>query len=71
MPQEEALAILRDAGGDTPSARSMLEAMYTQGKLNNLRYDLTLSQGRRKLVLAFKNDARVDKKPEGFQEGAK
>jgi hypothetical protein len=67
MSQEEVLALLRDAARDTPSAKSSLETIYTQGKLNNVRYDLTLTQGKRKLVLAFKSDALTDKKQEGFE----
>jgi hypothetical protein len=67
MSQEGVISFLRDAARDTPSARSSVEAMSTQSKLNNIRYDLTLTQGPRKLVLAFKADALVDKKQVGFE----
>lgn len=67
MSQEEALAILQDAGKNTPSARSSLETIVTQGKLNTIRYDLTISQGKRKLVLAFRDGKLVEKKQEGLE----
>jgi hypothetical protein len=67
MSQDEALAILQDAARDTPSAKSSVEAAVTQGKLNNIRYDLTISQGKRKLVLAFRDNKLADKNQEGLE----
>jgi hypothetical protein len=66
MAQEEVLAILRDAARETPAAKSSLELAYTQGKLNTVRYDLTLAQGRRRLVLAFKSATLAEKTVEGL-----
>jgi hypothetical protein len=66
MTQEEVLVILRNAARDTPSAKSSVEAAYSQGKMNPIRYDLTLSQGTRKLALAFKAEKLAEKKQEGL-----
>ncbi len=67
MPQEEALVVLQDAARSTPSARSSVEAVVAQGKLNNIRYDLTVTQGKRKLVLAFRDNKLVEMKEEGLK----
>ena len=67
MPQEAVLSLLRDAARDTPSARSSLETVSTQGKLNNIRYNLTVSQGKGVLKLAFKDAALVDKEQSGLE----
>ena len=66
MRQEEILSILRDAGRDTPSAKSLVETAYQHGKLNNIRFDLTVIQGKRKVVLNFKNENLVHKTKAGF-----
>ena len=67
MSQDEVLAILQDAAPDTPSAKSSVEAAVTQGKLNNIRYDLTISQGKRKLVLAFRDNKLAEKTQDGLE----
>jgi len=66
MPQEEVLVILRDAAQNTPSAKSSIETAYTTGKLNPSRYDLTIAEGKRKLVLAFKAEKLAEMKQEGL-----
>ena len=66
IAQEDALAVLRDATRDTPSARSSVETVVTQGKMNPIRYDLTVGQGPRKLVLAFKGGKLVEASKAGF-----
>lgn len=67
MSQEEVLGILQKAGSNTPTAKSSLEVVGTQGKLNTIRYVLTVTQGKRKLVLAFKNAKLAEKKQEGLE----
>ena len=67
LSQDEALTILQDAALDTPSAKSSVEAAVVQGKLNSIRFDLTITQGPRKLVLAFKDGKLVDKTQEGME----
>ncbi len=67
MSQEEVLAILQEAASNTPSAKSLLENAVIQGKLNNFRYDLTITQGKRKLVLVFREARLAEKKQEGLE----
>lgn len=67
MSQEEVLSLLQDAGRNTPAAKSSLEAAATQAKLNSIRYDLTVTQGKRKLVLAFREAKLAEKKLEGLE----
>jgi hypothetical protein len=67
MSQEEAVGILQDAAKDTPAVKSTLENVVTLSKLNNVRLDLTVSQGRRKLALAFRDAKLVEKKQEGLE----
>jgi hypothetical protein len=67
MSQDEALAILQDAARNTPSAKSSIDTAVTQGKLNNIRYDLTIRQGKRKLVMNFRDGKLVDKTQEGLE----
>jgi hypothetical protein len=67
MPQQEVLAILQDAARGTPAAKTSVDAAVTQGRLNNIRYDLTLTQGNRKLVLSFRDNKLSDKKQEGLE----
>jgi len=67
MSQKEVLSVLQDAARDTPTAKSQIEATVLQGKLNSIRYDLTVIQGKRKLVLAFKDNKLVDKTQEGLE----
>jgi hypothetical protein len=67
LSQVEALTILQDAALETPSAKSSVEAAVVQGKLNSIRYDLTITQGLRKLVLVFKDGKLVDKTQEGME----
>jgi hypothetical protein len=66
MTQEEVFAILRDASRDTPSAKSSIETAFTQAKLNTIRYDLTITQGKRRLVLAFRAEKLAEKKLDGL-----
>jgi hypothetical protein len=66
IAQDEALAILQEAARDTPSARSSVEAVVTQGRMNPIRYDLTVGQGPRKLVLRFKGGKLVEASKAGF-----
>jgi hypothetical protein len=66
MSQEQALSILQAAARDIPSAKSTVDVVVTQGKLNNVRFDLTVIQGKRKLALAFKNGKLVDKMQDGL-----
>jgi hypothetical protein len=67
MPQDEVLAILQDAARDDPSIKSMVDVTVTQGKLNHFRYDLTISQEKRKLTLAFRNNKLAEKNQEGWE----
>jgi len=67
MSQEEVLSLLQGAALAMPSAKSSMEAIILQGKLNSIRYDLTVAQGKRKLFLAFKDNKLVDKSQEGLQ----
>jgi hypothetical protein len=67
MSQEDVLAVLQDAARETPSAKSSVEAAVTQGKMNTIRYDLTVTQGKRKLVLAFRDNKLVEKAQEGLE----
>jgi hypothetical protein len=67
MSVEEAMAILQDAVRSNPSARSMVDVAVTQAKLNNIRYDLTVTQGKRKIVLAFRDKKLTEKKQEGLE----
>ncbi len=66
MAQREILAALREAGSATELARSLVETAELQGKLNNIRYDLSISQGNRKLSLSFKAEKLLEKKQEGL-----
>lgn len=67
MSQDEVLGILQDAASNTPTAKSSLEPVITQSKLNTIRYDLTITQGKRKLVLAFNNAKLTEKKQEDLE----
>jgi hypothetical protein len=67
MSQEEVVGILQDAAKNVPSAGSSLENVADLSKLNNVRFDLTVSQGKRKLVLAFRNAKLLEKKQEGLE----
>ena len=51
----------------TPTAKSSVDAAVTQGKLNDIRYDLTITQGPRKLVLSFKDRKLVEVKQHGME----
>jgi hypothetical protein len=66
MAQDEALDILRGAARDTPAAKSMIEATDLQGRLNPNRYDLTVAEGKVRLILAFKAKKLAEKKVEGL-----
>ncbi len=67
MSQEEVLGILHEAGKNTPAVGSLLDNMVTQGKANPIRYALTVTQGKRKLVLAFRDAKLVEKDQEGLE----
>ena len=67
LSQDESLSILQDAARGTPTAKSSVDAAVTQGKLNDIRYDLTITQGPRKLVLSFKDHKLVDVKQQGME----
>ena len=67
MAQDAVISILIDAAKGEPSAAGMIEPIAKQSKLNPIRLDLMLTQGKRKLILAFKSDALVDKKQEGLE----
>lgn len=62
MSQEEVLGILREAGRNAPAVGTLLDNMVAQGKVNPILYDLTVTQGKRKLVLAFRDANLVEKK---------
>jgi hypothetical protein len=66
MTQEEVLVILRDASRETPSAKTSIEAAHTQSKLNTIRYDLTIVQGKRRLVLAFRTEKLTEMTVDGL-----
>jgi hypothetical protein len=66
MAQDEALEILRNAARDTPSAKSLSEATDMQGQLNPIRYELTLIQGKARLVLTFRDKRLAEKKIGGL-----
>jgi hypothetical protein len=66
MAQGEVLGILRDASLDTPSAKSLVELASTQSKMNSIRYNLTIVQGKRRLALAFKDEKLVAKTTDGL-----
>ena len=68
MSWEEVLGVLQDAARDTPAAKSQLEPVAAQGKLNSARYDLTVTQGKRKLVLRFRDGNLGEKTQEGLEE---
>lgn len=68
MTQDAVLSILQDAASATPSAKSMIDAAATQARLNNLRYDLTVMQGKHKLVLGFREQKLAEMRQEGFEE---
>jgi hypothetical protein len=63
MAQADALAVLQEAS----ASNSLINAAVNQGKLNNIRYDLTVTQGKRKLVLHFKDNKLVEKSQEGLE----
>jgi hypothetical protein len=64
MSRDEVLAILRGAARDTPPAKASLEGVVIgQGTFN-----IAISQGKRKLVLVFRDSKLADKNPEGLQE---
>jgi len=67
LPQDVVLAYLQEAARDTPSAASSLEVAAEEAKLNKLRYDLTIVQGKRKLMLSFRDAVLVDVKREGLE----
>lgn len=67
MSQDDVLSILQEAARDTPSAKSSVETAVTLCKLNTIRYDLTVTQGERKLVLAFRDNKLMDKAQEGLE----
>lgn len=66
MLQDEVVAILQEAAKNTPS-QSMIDLLATQGKLNTVRFDVTVIQGKRKLVIAFKDGRLTDLKQEGME----
>lgn len=66
IAQDDALDVLREAARDTPSARSSVETVVAQGRMNPIRYDLTVGQGPRKLVLAFKGGKLVEASKAGL-----
>lgn len=66
MSQDEVLAMLQDVAQGTPSAKTSLEHARRQGS-NNIRYVLTINQGKRKLVLTFQDDKLADKNQEGLE----
>jgi hypothetical protein len=68
MSWEEVLGILQDAARDTPAAKSNLDPVAALGKLNSLRFDLTVTQGKRKLVLRFRDGKLAEKTQEGLGE---
>jgi hypothetical protein len=63
MAQADALAVLQEAS----ASNSLINAAVNHGKLNNIRYDLTVTQGKRKLVLHFKDNKLVEKSQEGLE----
>ena len=66
MTQGEVLGILLDASRDTPTAKPLVELASTQSKLNPIRYDLTIVQAGRRLVLAFRSEKLAEKTLEGL-----
>jgi hypothetical protein len=60
MSQDDAISVVRDAAEQSPAAKSTIETIVAQSKLNTIRYDLTLSQGKRKLVLRFQDGKLTD-----------
>jgi hypothetical protein len=67
MSQDDVLAILQQAAQNTSTAKSSVDAIATQGRLNDVRFDLTVMQGKRKLVLAFKDRKLAEKSQEGIE----
>lgn len=67
MSQDEVVGILLDAAKNSPTAKTSIENTVTLVKLNSVRLDLTVSEGKRKLVLAFRNAKLTEKKQEGLE----
>jgi len=67
MNQQDAMALLVKAAG-TMSPKYFLEAIAGQSSLNKPRFELTLSQDNRKLVLKFKDEKLVEKSSEGLDD---
>ena len=66
MPQDDAVAVLQSAATSRPVNGSYFQNVADQARLNGVRYDLTVTQGRRKLVLKFRKEKLVDVQKHGL-----
>src|SRR6185437_13498362 len=55
MDQDQALATLKEATQHAPQTGSSFDNIIEQGRLSGAHYDVTITQGNRKLVLKFKD----------------
>jgi hypothetical protein len=67
MSQEKVREILREGAKDNPAAKSNVDTVSMQGMLPDAKFDLVITQGKRKLTLSFKGKALVEKSSEGIE----
>jgi len=67
MPQDQALAALKEATQHAPQTGSYFDNVIEQGRLSGAHYDVTITQQNRKLVLKFKDKKLVDVQKEGLE----
>jgi hypothetical protein len=67
LAQADALSILQDAARQLPSVKSYTDFIVVSGNLNPIRYDLTVRQGNRKLILAFKDGKLAAAQQDGLE----
>jgi hypothetical protein len=67
MSQDKVRGILREGAKDNPAAKTNIDTAAMQGMMNDAKFDVTITQGKRKLTLSFKGNSLVDKSSEGIE----
>lgn len=67
MDQDQALATLKEATQHAPQTGSSFDNIIEQGQVSGAHYDVTITQGKRKLVLKFKDKKLVDMQKGGLE----
>ena len=68
MGQDDVMTMLLDASPQTPDIKSTVEMAQSTSRLNNHAFNLTLNQGKRTLILNFKDNRLYEAKHAGMED---